>query len=547
MEEIIKLIPLLLIALLADTSIILFILVPPVLFGGTFAFIEWASQWFSPFAFVDIFQIGMYTGTTALISQFVPLFLTAVTLVWLRHHSRPYTWQLGLLGLLLGGVYGLVHYYMTDGGLGDVVGFVAIMSGIGAYIVDRFQKQRGTAPLPTQQLFIASHTTGDLQKVAFQTDRLDLQSVDLALSDTIFETFTPEVTRFMSTRAPMIPAESEQFLRETLIRIARGEEIVLAIRETYTQRFLGVCGIHARDDASRPELGIWLREDAQGYGYGSEAIQGLIAWGSTHLVTDAFLYRVSPHNHASISIAEKEGGRILPKHSLASSTIHTITYHIPLQIPAPNHRQAVLKLWTTQDSHDGILRSERYRLKQEPDILLESHPPARMHAYSIVGRRLAILDQRLEQNPKSWIEAGERIHHLLLSPDTAMPFFNKDAAIALAIYRISTQVPDLLSIEIISALTLDPADPTITNEHDPIASVRTIAAIPSNYYVLIFSINGRHKYIYHFHSDGKQVFQDVHTMGGTSGGTSGGSSAHATALIPLSLPAGQEEQEASAE
>jgi len=548
MEEIIKLIPLLLIALLADTSIILFILVPPILFGGTFALIEWASQAFNPLAFIDIFQIGMYTGTTALISQFVPLFLTGVTLVWLRHYARPSARQFALLGLFFGTVYGLIHHYMSGEQTMDVMGFVALMSGIGAYGIDRFQQRRGTAPARPQQLFLAPDTAADLRQVSIQTDRLDLQSIDLSLSDIIFESFTPEVTRFLSTRAPMIPAESEQFLREALARITHGEEIVLAIRQAYTGRFLGVCGIHARHDASQPELGIWLREDAQGHGYGQEAIHALIAWGSRHLVCDAFRYRVSPHNHRSIRIAEAEGGTITQHPHPATETITTLNYRIPRQIPVTDHHPARLQLWLDQDDRESQMRSEKYRLTRERDILLASEPSKNLYAYTMHGRYLSILDHRLEQNPTSWIAAGEQIDRLIQDQNIQMPFFNKEAAIALAIYRISTRSPKLLSIEIISALTLDPPEPTITNRHDPIASVATIATIPSNYYVLIFAINGRHKYLYHFHSDGTQVFEEVHTMGGGMSGNALKQTVHnEQSSVALPTPISQPESEAVSE
>ncbi len=54
---------------------------------------------------------------------------------------------------------------------------------------------------------------------------------------------------------------------------------------------------------------------------------------------------------------------------------------------------------------------------------------------------------------------------------------------------------------------------SVTNADDPIATVTTLASIPNNYYVLVFAVNGRQKYIYHYRSNGELVFEDVHTMG----------------------------------
>jgi len=520
MEEVVKLIPLLLLALLVDTSVILFILVPPVLFGGTFALIEWASQGFNPLRVLDILQIGMYTGTTALISEFVPLFLTGVTLVGLRHRYRPSAIQMAFLGLGFGSAYGLLHYYLIAGHPGDVVGFVAAMSGIGAYAIDHYQKRRGSVPMSWQQLFLAPDTSGDLKTVTLKSDRLDFQSVDLSLAETIYETFTPEVARFMIPRAPMIPAESEQFLRETLIRVAEGREIVLAIREARTGRFLGLCGIHARANAREPELGIWLREDAQNHGYGTEAIDALLGWGSRHLVCDRFLYRVSQHNLSSRRVAEANGGLLLPKSLLTqieSQRPDEVIYQVPRHTSDPAHLNAELTLWITQGAVAVSLHSELYRLERNRNIRLVPKPSILMQSYAITGRHLFIRDRRIEQRPKAWIEAGRQIQTLLDDPDQTLVFFNRDAALALALHRISTQTPDLLSIEMISDLALDPEEPLFTNRYDLIAPIQTLDSIPNNYYALIFAINGRYKHIYHYRSNGELVFEAIHTMGKTKG------------------------------
>jgi RimJ/RimL family protein N-acetyltransferase len=519
MEEIVKLIPLLLIALLADPAIILFVLLPPILFGGTFAFIEWASQSFAPSVFLDTLQMGMYIGTTALISEFVPLFLTGATLVVLRRYYQPASWQFGVLGVLLGSGYGLLHLYLSTGHASDIVLMVAVMSGVGAYLLDRFQKRRGTVPHPSQQLFLAPDTSGDLTTIAIHSDRLDLRSINLSLGDVIFETFTPEITRFMTVRAPMIPAESTQFIRETLDRMAHGQEIVLSIHEAYTGRFLGVCSIHGRTNALTPELGIWLREDAQGKGYGTEAIDALVLWASEHLVCNHFLYPVMEHNHSAHAVARANSGTPIHNRKEADYTgkeYNLVEYTIPLHQHDPAIRKAAIRLWITRGDTEVTLHSPHYRLERERDIRLEPKPRILMQAYTITGRRLTVQNNHIRQHPQAWIEAGLRIRELIDDPDQTLVFFNKDAALALAIAHIHMRVPELLSIELISTIALDPVDPVITNRHDPIASVTTIASIPNNYYVLIFAINGKYKHIYHFRSNGELLFEDIHTMEKTS-------------------------------
>ncbi len=516
MTEIVQLTPLLLIALLADPAIMLFVLLPPFLFGGTFALIEWIGYGLDPARLLEIFQIGMYTGTTAMISEFTPLFLTGVALVLIRQIYRPASWQFGILGTLLSALFGVIHLYLTPDHIGDIIGMVAVAAGISAGWIDRHQKRYGRIPPTPQQLALAPHSSGDLTTIAFQSDRLDFRSIDVTLAETVFETFTPEVTRFMIPRAPRIPAESEQFLRESLARMRRGEEIVLSIHSAVTGRFIGMCGIHPRSNAATPELGIWIREDAQKRGYGSEAIHALIQWGSTHLICDHFLYVVHAHNHPSRVVAEANGGTILPGYPGTDPQQHpeeTVVYALPRYRPDPETAHARIVLWMTQGAVGASLYSEQYRLTRERDIRLDTKPSIMMQAYTITGRFLTTRNQRMQQQPSAWIEAGERIRDLIRDPDQTLVFFSRDAALALAIARIHARVTSLLSVEIISALTLDPAEPVITNRHEPLAPIQTVASIPNNYYVLIFAINGRQKFIYHFRSNGTLVFEDVHTMG----------------------------------
>ena len=73
---------------------------------------------------------------------------------------------------------------------------------------------------------------------------------------------------------------------------------------------LGVAGLDGADQPT-PELGIWLKEAAHGYGYGTEAVRAVAEWATKTLARDRFLYPAAVENVASRRIAEKLNGEIV--------------------------------------------------------------------------------------------------------------------------------------------------------------------------------------------------------------------------------------------
>jgi len=512
MEEIVRLIPLLLIAVIFEPTIVVFIVLPPMIFGFGFALIEWGSASFAVSKFADSFQIALYTSFTALVSEFAPLFLTSVSLVALRRYLHPTSWQLAFVAVIFEGIYSTLHLRFFDGHTSDIALMVTFAAGIGAYIIDKHQKEKGTIPLPPESLHITPGTDSDFGSVVIRSDRLDLKSLKDGYGGVIFESFTPEVSRYMSTRAPLIPAESDEFVRQTLKRMEKGYELVLAIHGARSGEFLGLCGIHARNDADRPELGIWLKESAQKKGYGEETIDALINWASRHLECDYLGYVVSEHNIPSRKIAESSGG--VPTGMRTVNGMEMIVYAIPLRQEDPALRYARLVLWSEKSAdNEELLHSPYYRLDKTRDIMPQNKPDMLFDSFEIHGRYLKLRNKRIQQRPGSWIEAGLRIRDLIDHPSRPLVYCNLDTALALSLAHISQDVEDLLSIELISAISLDPSEPEIINPGDPVSDITKVNNIPDNYYVIILNINGRYKYIYHIRSNGEIVFEDLHTMG----------------------------------
>jgi RimJ/RimL family protein N-acetyltransferase len=91
-------------------------------------------------------------------------------------------------------------------------------------------------------------------------------------------------------------------------------------------RCLGLVGLHAAK-TTRPEIGIWIREDVHGNGIGREAVAALAAWASGEFDPDYFEYPVAEENLASRRIAEGLGGSIVETRSNLKYT--SVVYRIP--------------------------------------------------------------------------------------------------------------------------------------------------------------------------------------------------------------------------
>ncbi|MBC2885399.1 GNAT family N-acetyltransferase [Ochrobactrum sp. CM-21-5] len=142
----------------------------------------------------------------------------------------------------------------------------------------------------------------------------------------IFASISPEITRFMAWDPPAILIDFEEIWRSWLSSLAELTDVHLVARGGKTARFVGIVGLHALQSTT-PELGIWLRQDMHGMGYGRELIGAVTTWASKCTEIDYFVYPVAEENVASRRIAEAYGGKIKDKqeHPKYSSVV----YHIP--------------------------------------------------------------------------------------------------------------------------------------------------------------------------------------------------------------------------
>jgi GNAT superfamily N-acetyltransferase len=95
----------------------------------------------------------------------------------------------------------------------------------------------------------------------------------------------------MSWNPPASEKEFKAIWQGHLANMKAGRELHLVIRHTITNEFIGRTGLNPAD-AALLEIGVWIKESAQGRGYGREAVAAVIKWASDRFHPSGFLYPV---------------------------------------------------------------------------------------------------------------------------------------------------------------------------------------------------------------------------------------------------------------
>jgi len=142
--------------------------------------------------------------------------------------------------------------------------------------------------------------------LTFSSDRLKFIIVNDQYVEDIFRELTPTVAKFL----PFIPTQKKEdtfgFVAYSLGQLEKQKDITLLATDNQTGEFIGCCGIHDICDESI-SIGLWIKESANGKGYGKEIVRSLEQFVFDHLAVDYLIYNVERNNAGSINIAEKLG------------------------------------------------------------------------------------------------------------------------------------------------------------------------------------------------------------------------------------------------
>ena len=171
----------------------------------------------------------------------------------------------------------------------------------------------------------------DLSCVEIESTRLKLVPVSRKFARDIFREFTADITRYMVPRPVDHIDEIYAFIDTSKEKMVAGDQLVMAILETDTGQFSGVCAIHGKEPGVTAELGIWLKKSSQGKKLGREAITRLVQWARANLVLSCLIYPVDRDNVPSRKIAESLGGIVVAEGqriSLSGASLNEQIYRI---------------------------------------------------------------------------------------------------------------------------------------------------------------------------------------------------------------------------
>lgn len=105
-------------------------------------------------------------------------------------------------------------------------------------------------------------------------------------------------------------SESERRVRQNRGHWLLADDFVVAILDPKQERVLGGCGFHLRHGSLSlgiAEIGMWIRGDVAGQGFGSEALLAMLHWGFTAWPWQRLVWKCDIDNGASRRVAEKAG------------------------------------------------------------------------------------------------------------------------------------------------------------------------------------------------------------------------------------------------
>lgn len=149
----------------------------------------------------------------------------------------------------------------------------------------------------------------DLSVVELKTKNLILIPITRKYSQIILKEFTQEITKYMLPAASNDINVIYSFIDESINEMKKGNNLQLVVIDNKNEEFIGCVGLHNINNDD-PELGIWLKKDSHGKGYGYESITELINWAKSNIEYKYLRYPVDKRNIASRRIPEKNDGVI---------------------------------------------------------------------------------------------------------------------------------------------------------------------------------------------------------------------------------------------
>lgn len=136
-----------------------------------------------------------------------------------------------------------------------------------------------------------------------ETERLFITSFDFCYLEDIFNSFSDEIVMYQYPDSFADLATANKTFSRFACEMEDGKMLELVIL-SHEKEFLGCLEVLGLKE-KYPELGIWLKKDAHGEGYGYEALHAVINYLCSVEKYAKFIYEADIRNEQSIGLVRK--------------------------------------------------------------------------------------------------------------------------------------------------------------------------------------------------------------------------------------------------
>lgn len=125
--------------------------------------------------------------------------------------------------------------------------------------------------------------------------------------DECYLIITENITTYMPWNPPKNIQDFNKISEWWIKSIEKGNCLIFTIRNVADDKLIGIISLN-KACSKNPELGIFIGEKFQGYGFGKEALHTIMQWGKYVMNYNSFLYIVAIENIVSRKLVMSIGG-----------------------------------------------------------------------------------------------------------------------------------------------------------------------------------------------------------------------------------------------
>lgn len=137
----------------------------------------------------------------------------------------------------------------------------------------------------------------------FKTQNLKIIKATLDYIDDYYKEFTDEICKYQYPDAFSSINDAKELLGYFIDEMNQGNMLELMILNQNDEFIGSMEAFGLKEDEI--EVGLWLKKDSHGQGYGYEVLRGLVDFLNKHYPRPYYIYEVDERNLASIHLVNK--------------------------------------------------------------------------------------------------------------------------------------------------------------------------------------------------------------------------------------------------